>query len=356
MFEDLLDETGRFMVETADRMLADLCGPEVLKAADAGEWPEAPWAAVSEAGFDRATLPEDRGGAGLTLAEALPLAAVAARHAAPLPLAETLLAGHVLGSTGLPAPEGLVVLAAGPGALLRPEGSGWRLHGRIASVPWGERADAVVLVADGAEGPRLCVLDRTERRAEPGSNMANEPRDTLIFDLRLDDVRTAPFVGGTETVLRLAALARSVQIAGALDRLRDMTVQYAQERVQFGRPLGRFQAIQQNVAVLASDAAAAEAAAAVGLLGVSDARAVAVAKARTGEAASRAAGIAHQVHGAMGFAREHRLHHLTRRLWSWRDEYGNELHWQAALGNTLLRHAPEDLWPVLTTIGRRAAR
>lgn len=354
MFADLLDETGRFMVETLDRMLADLCTGEVLKAADAGTWPEALWSAIAEAGFSRATLPESQGGAGLSLAEALPLAAIAARHAAPLPLAEGLIAGHLLNLAGLVAPEGVLTLAVGPGARLHSDGAGLLLSGRIASVPWGTRADAMVLVAQGNDGPQLCLLTKGEWQAAADRNLANETRDTVTFGLNLRPERCASFSGETDALLQFAALARAVQIAGALASVLDMTVRYAQERVQFGRPLGKFQAIQQSVAVLASDAAAAEAAASVGLSGAHDPLAVAVAKARTGEAASRAAGIAHQVHGAMGFTHEHPMHHFTRRLWSWRDEYGNERYWQNILGGALLQHSPEDLWPALTAIGKAA--
>lgn len=351
MFAELLDDTGRFMAETLDRMLGDLCTPAVLKAADAGEWPVALWEAVAEAGFARATLAEAQDGAGLTLTEALPLAAVAARHAAPLPLAEGLVAGALLAATDLAVPEGLLTIAAGAGAVLGADG---RLAGTLAGVPWGAQAAALVLVASAGDDPRLCLLTRDQWHVVAARNLANEPRDTIRFDVVLGTDRTAA-APSADALLNAAALARSVQIAGGLFRVRDLTVQYAQERVQFGRPLGKFQAIQQTVAVLASDVAAAEAAAAVALGNPADPLAVAVAKARSGEAAGRAAGIAHQVHGAMGFTQEHTLHHLTRRLWSWRDEYGNERHWQARLGNALLQHAPDNLWPALTAIGRPAA-
>lgn len=355
MFAELLDETGEFMVETADRMFKDLCTSEVMKAADSGSWPAALWNAVTEAGFDKATLSEEQGGAGLSLAEALPLAAIAARHGAPLPLAEVLLAGHLISQAGISAPDGLVTIASGTGAVLQPDNAGWTLTGQVASAPWGARADHVVLVANSAEGEMLCLLAKGEWHADPARNMANEPRDTLTLNAVLDRARVVPFEGGAEMIARLAALARAVQIAGALTRVREMTIQYAQERVQFGRPLSKFQAIQQNIAVLASDAAAAEAAATVGLKRPDDPMAVAVAKSRTGEAAGRAAGIAHQVHGAMGFTHEHPLHYLTRRIWAWRDECGNERHWNAILGGSLLSHEPENLWHALTDIGNEAA-
>ena len=140
-------------------------------------------------------------------------------------------------------------------------------------------------------------------------------------------------------------------MAGALEASLALAVQYANDRVQFGRPIGKFQAIQHLLAVLAGQVAASSAAAdaAVEASGsAADEFMVAVAKARIGEAAGKSAEIAHQVHGAMGFTREHNLHYVTRRLWSWRDEFGNESHWQVRLGRMVAAKGADALWPTLT--------
>jgi acyl-CoA dehydrogenase len=126
--------------------------------------------------------------------------------------------------------------------------------------------------------------------------------------------------------------------------------------VQFGRPIGKFQAVQQQLALAAAEVAAAGAAASAaastaerdGFTAASTAFAVAAAKARAGEAAGEVARIAHQVHGAIGFTREHDLRLLTARLWAWRDEDGNEAHWQAELGATVLAAGADALWPMVT--------
>ncbi len=75
---------------------------------------------------------------------------------------------------------------------------------------------------------------------------------------------------------------------------------------------------------------------------------VGAAKARAGEAASIAAGLAHQAHGAIGFTQEYELHYATRRLWSWRDEFGNEAEWNGVVGRAALAAGPDGLWPALT--------
>ena len=131
----------------------------------------------------------------------------------------------------------------------------------------------------------------------------------------------------------------------------ELTVAYAKERVQFGRPIGKFQAVQQQIAVLATHVAASRAAVEAAIDAAARGPAffeIAAAKARVGEAAGIAAGIAHQVHGAIGFTHEHALHRSTRRLWSWRDEFGAEHEWSAWIGNVAARVGGEGLWSFLT--------
>ena len=160
-----------------------------------------------------------------------------------------------------------------------------------------------------------------------------------------------PAASGYTMVRSFGALARSVQMAGAISAVLDLCIQYVGERVQFGRPLAKFQAIQHQLARLASEAAAAQIAAQYGCLAMDASRSsagflseVAAAKIRTGEAAGKAAAIGHQVHGAIGFTDEHRLHFLTRRLWSWRSEFGSESEWAARLGGSVISSGPDRLW------------
>jgi alkylation response protein AidB-like acyl-CoA dehydrogenase len=145
-------------------------------------------------------------------------------------------------------------------------------------------------------------------------------------------------------------------MAGALEHILDQSVQWSLDRVQFGRPIAKFQAIQHNLAMLAGEVAAAGAAADAaaeaiarhGVGGERAAAAVAIAKLRVGEAAGTGAAIAHQVHGAMGFTYEHSLHQATRRLWAWREEFGNETHWAVQLGHMVAERGADALWPFIT--------
>jgi acyl-CoA dehydrogenase len=136
-------------------------------------------------------------------------------------------------------------------------------------------------------------------------------------------------------------------MSGVLERVLEMSVGYAKERKQFGRPIGGFQAIQHTLAVMAGHVAAAlraTDAAIAALPGERFAVQVAVAKSRVGEAAGVVAEMAHQVHGAMGFTHEHQLHHFTRRLLAWRDEYGRETYWQQRIGRRVAGGGADAMW------------
>ena len=140
-------------------------------------------------------------------------------------------------------------------------------------------------------------------------------------------------------------------MAGGLDYLLRQAAQYATERRQFGKPIGSFQVIQQNLAVLAGHTAAAGTAAANAFRAADRGDAafeIAVAKVRVGEAAGIGASIAHQTHGAIGFTYEHALQFVTRRLWSWRAEFGGEGEWAVELGRSVAERGADALWPHLT--------
>ena len=338
--------------DAAMRLFADLATPDLINAAEAGTWPQALWQAVENAGFLDAiagSAPGDLGG----LPDAAAILHAAGRYAAPLPIAETMLARFMLAAAGRKAEQGpLAILPVEDGDTLelRRRDAGWHLAGKARHVPWARAATELIVVA----WDRLAVLSPVQVEIRHGTNLAGEPRDEVLCDthLSLDDVVALPKGIGRTTLYRLGALLRAALMAGALDGAMALATQYAGERIQFGRPLARFQAIQHMLAQLAEQVAAADvavAAAAAQLARGGDLlAAAAIAKIRAGEAAGKASEIAHQVHGAIGFTYEHRLHHLTRRLWSWRDEFGIESDWSVELGRFVADKGREALWPLLT--------
>ena len=342
------------LTDTAHRLFKASLTREVRQSAEQGMFSQTLWDALTEAGFTAALLPETAGGFGLSVAEAMSVLNVSAAYAAPVPLAETMLAGWLLARAGLPIPQGALTLApvrlADHFKVVR-EGSGWHLSGTASRIPWARNAVGIAVLADAAEGPCVALLTQAGFNVSHDANLAGEPRDRIVVDAMLPDdaVSASPI---DKAGLRAAgACLRTVQIAGALSRALDISVEYAKTRVQFGRPIAKFQAIQHNLAILAGQSAAALAAADMATDALAEGLSpllVGAAKARAGEAASVAAGLAHQSHGAIGFTQEYQLHPYTRRLWSWRDEFGNEAEWNAVVGRLALAAGADGLWPALT--------
>ncbi len=344
------DSIGTMLRETAERVFRESCDTAVQRSADTGAWPAAAWDAVAQAGLHRGLLPESAGGYGVAVVDALSLLRVAAEQALPLPLAETMLAHWLLAASDLPIPDGPLTVApvvAHETLTFTPENGGFRVQGNVSRVPWGRSVAAAAVLATHAGETWLALVPASAWQCAPGENVAREPRDQLAIDgIAIAAARCSVSPGA----LRAAGAAmRTQQMAGALTALTAMTTQYAQDRIQFGRPIGKFQAIQQNIAVLAGQTAAAVAAAdiaadAFAASGGEGLLPIAAGKARAGEAAGIGASIAHQVHGAIGFTLEYNLQFLTRRLWSWRDEFGNESSWNRLLGQHMAKAGGDRLW------------
>ncbi|MBI4208011.1 MAG: acyl-CoA/acyl-ACP dehydrogenase [Betaproteobacteria bacterium] len=350
------DDVRSMLVESATRLLNDQVDQKMLDAAKDDGWSARLWHALEEAELPRVGIPEEAGGAGGTLSDLAAVLRVAGRFAAPVPLAETaMLSGWMLASAGLPVPRG--PLAAGPAGdevvRTRRDGRRWLVSGTLARVPWARVAARLVLLAQADQGAVVVSVDPARCAIRPGRNLATEPRDGVLLDNVVAEA-AAPATNVTRSALRLrGALARALLTAGALERTLELAVRYAQERVQFGRRIGQFQAIQQELARFAGEVAAAVAAAlsAAGAMerGSDVTLAVASAKIRTAEAAREGALIAHQVHGAIGVTSEYLLHHSTLRLWAWREEYGNEAEWATTLGGIIQKRGADAFWPAITT-------
>jgi acyl-CoA dehydrogenase len=351
------EDLSGIVLDQADRLFAGVVTAERLAAADRGEWPAAIWDAVLQAGLPLALVPEAQGGVGLMPVAALALVRRAGYHTVPLPLAETMIGADLWARTSGRAVEGMLTLApTSPQDAVRIErrGDGYALLGHAGRVPWGARADHVLVHARATDGSGYLALVPSGSAAGAASrNLANEPRETLTFDgltLPADAVHPAPSMCA-DGLLPFGALIRAQQMVGAMERCLDHALRYAMERKQFGRAIGKFQAVQMMLAEAAGQYAAATAAAdlaAEAYAGEDFDFAVAVAKARAGEAAGKVAEVCHQVHGAMGFTQEHPLHFATRRLWSWRDEFGHESFWQERIGRLVCGRGGEGLWPMLT--------
>jgi acyl-CoA dehydrogenase len=334
------------LAEMTERLLVRACDDAVMRAARGGAWPQHAWDAAVEQGLPLALVTGEQG-FDVPIGEGLALIGLFGRHAVPLPLAETMIGNALLARAGLPVAEGVVALVPeSAGVSLRQDGAGWRATGAADRIAWGRDATALVIEDNG----NIALVTSGFHVIEQGSNMAGMPRDRIAVDGGAD---VAPLTA--VSLLDAGALIRALAMAGALQTLVDLTVAHVTERVQFGRALSGFQAVQHMLARLASEAAAATAAAdlAADAFAAGSPRfdvAVAAARARISDAAGIAIGIAHQLHGAIGFTEEHRLHWFTTALWSWRDEFGSAAWWTRRLGREVLRHPQQAYWPFVTSV------
>ncbi|MEV0056399.1 acyl-CoA dehydrogenase family protein [Saccharopolyspora shandongensis] len=299
-----------------------------------GVSPEAPegalhplWPTLVELGWPQVGISEERGGAGGTLGDLAELIAATAASGVSVPLPETSLAQWILGEQ---LPVGLVVAATG-----------------LENVPWARHADHVVVCPERESA----YLVEPNGDVEHGQNLAGEPRDTIRVSGATTPLPDAP---PHDVVLARAAVLNAAALLGAARGAYARTREHVTQREQFGRPLVALKAVANGLAEMSTHLVAAEAAVARAVrIHEEDSAerafaASATAKITAARTATSIARAAHQLHGAMGVTREHSLHHVTRKLWAWRDEYGSERRWSAELGRAALAAGETGLWEHLT--------
>jgi acyl-CoA dehydrogenase len=345
------------VIETAERIFADLADAQAINGAADADWKMPLWSALTDAGLPLAWVPEAFGGAGAGLIDGFGVASAAGRFAIAVPLVETMLAGWLAARAGLASPDGAMTAApARPQDRVTLNADG-TLSGRARGVPFASEAQHIAVTAGDADGFAVALVPVSACRIERGETLAGDASDTVTFDrTRPVSVKRAPPGVTPAALMQMGAALRSLQIAGALETLLDLSVRYANERVAFEKPIAKFQAVQHNLARLAGEVAAAVTAAG----SAADALAsgapedaalleVAAAKIRCAEAAEKGAAIAHQVHGAIGFSREHILHRYALRALGWRDDFGVESHWATELGRVIAARGADELWPLVAS-------
>ena len=325
--------------DSIQRLLADHVTPAMLRGSEKGEMATALWQLIEDLGFPHALVRESAGGSGLAWSDVYPLIMACGQHGLPLPLPETMLAAWLLDQAGLAVPSGALTIVDTTGTAgvhATRTSHGWQLHGVLPLVPWGRYASHAVLEVHVDGALHLARIEITGLPRRDDLNLAREPRDCIELQcLPCVTLAPVPHVLGESPIRLYGAMLRCAQMAGAMERLVQQSIQYARDRIQFGKAIGQFQAIQQQLAVLGCESAATAAGAAFAFdqAGQPTASfAIAAAKIRAGEAAGKAASIAHATHGAIGFTYEHSLHFMTRRLWSWRSEFGHHGWWSRQIG------------------------
>ena len=351
-------ESENIVVETAEKIFADLADAQEINRDKAGAWKAPLWQALTEAGLPLAWVSEDLGGAGASLADGFAVLGAAGRFALAVPLAETMLAGWLLAQARIASPAGeMTVAPASPKdrITLNPDGT---LSGRARGVPFAKAAKHVAVLTHGAHGIAVALVDAPELRIESGLNLGGDHSDTVIFDKVMPKLVNRSPAGLDQTTLMLmGGVVRSLQIAGALESMLDISVRYSNERVAFEKKISKFQAVQHNLARLAGESAAALAAATSAADAIASATSfddavfleAVSAKIRCAEAAEKGGAIAHQVHGAIGFTIEHILHRYSLRALAWRDDFGSESFWAVELGKRIAARGADELWPLVAS-------
>lgn len=317
-------DTSQLIIDSAEKIFGDHCDKALWDATEQGAFPAELWQQIVDNGFHQLGSPNS----GTDTRDLFAFLKVCGRYAVPLPMAEILLANQWLGAQA-PA-QGFASIGA-------------QADDAVLQVAWGRESATVIGVEAGSHELRVYTDSATQAQS---TNLAGEARDTMSGGVEQSriELAAAPYAQ--------LALARANLMAGCLQAVLDLGLQFAAERSQFGRSISKFQAIQHSLAVVAAEVAASQRAADAGVDAMGTERfeqEVAAAKARVGEAVGIVAEQVHQVHGAMGYTYEHRLHHFTRRLWAWRDEWGNEFYWQAKLGQHLAGLGAEQVWGYIAT-------
>jgi acyl-CoA dehydrogenase len=316
--------TDDLFAESFERLLRGVCTPATVRAIEAGETSGPLWATLADAGFADLLLSEQGGGAELSLHDAAPLIEACGRHALPVPLAYTMIVRAALEGAGASQVDGPMTIADTPA---REDRDGLR----CARVPFGAVSAWVVVTYGGVSALWPAKGAKIERDGIHASLDAS----FLWPAIPADAIPLAPSDWHAS-----GAAITALMMAGAMERMLEMTIAHANDRTQFGKPIGKFQALQQQISVFAERTFATRMASRIACPVQSsrvDKNAVAVAKSCASAAAVDATAIAHAVHGAIGITDEHDLNLYTRRLHAWRRAFGAESGWHAELGRAWLR-------------------
>ena len=243
-------ETRDMLLETASRFFAERAGKDIVNGVEKGVWPADLWKEIEEMGLPLIAVPEEQEGVGGTLADLMAMLRVAGEHAVPVPVAETALANLLIAAAGGKPATGPSTLALGDLSL-----QGNRVSGKVARVPFAGVAERFVSIVTAGGKSTLVVVPRDAIEIEDALSDAGEPYGNVTFDGATPEY-AAPSTVSAGRALELAALARSMQMAGAADKILVTATEYCKQRVQFGKPISTFQAIQHMLAELASYAAA----------------------------------------------------------------------------------------------------
>jgi alkylation response protein AidB-like acyl-CoA dehydrogenase len=321
---------------------------------ESGSYDRKLWSQIAELGWTALTIPEENDGLGLGLVDLLVLAEEHGRLCQPGPLLATTQVATVLGEFGSDAQRSRWLTPIGLGECIatwahyeadggwasedvaleaKADGDGLILNGTKRLVHDAVDADLLLVSFRGADGPGLALVPTTAAgvkvRAHTGLDLTRQLAEVVFEGVRVESDAVLPAgVEAIDRALQIAVVLQCGENLGVAETLLEMTVEYAKEREQFGRPIGSFQAIRHKCANMRVALDGIRSLTRYAALAVQDrlddvVEAVHAAKAHTGEATSFIAGEALQIHGGVGFTWEYDVHILLRRAKSNEALYGD---------------------------------
>lgn len=355
--------TDNIIADSVEKLFSSEVTREHIIRSEKGEFQQKLWELARASGLPEVMTAEKSGGIEADWSTTAPLFMALGYYQVPLPIAETSIASFLLSAGGTYTASGI---SEGPIALvdekqsqtIRANSNGTQLSGIANNVNWAQHS-SYALIGLQQDFLALVALNQPGVEIRPAQDLSGMACNQVVLtNAKVDATFQCPWPELTSPVRTCGAVARSAMMVGALEFLLEQSIQYAQDRIQFGKPIGSHQAIQHQLAELArefSTARVATLSACKDMPSVSASTggrqasfSAAVAKIRAGDAATRGTYIAHQVHGAIGFTYEHSLNFATRRLWAWRQDFGTSAWWAQKLGESFLTASAEQFWPAIT--------
>ena len=341
-----MSELKEMISEVVEKIFKENIEKETVDLLEENQWAENVWKILIDNELHNVAVSEANGGAGGDIEDLLTLYDLVGKYAAPVPFVEHTLANFLAEQFGITLQDGLATYSVTTALSI----NGDFVSGKLVRVPWAKYAKQIVTVASDDTQTYFIVVDVKDAQLTNGTNLAAEPRANVLFNHAKVLQKVPITVKQYEQITKLVTAASISKMNGALESAFHLSVQFSKERQQFGRPIHRFQLVQQHLGIMAGEQTLMSVATSnvQALLAEEiEQNEVAYARLRMDDASKAVATSAHQVHAAIGVTHEHRLHHFTRRLWAWRDEEFTARYWKKKLAEQMLK-SNDDLWRNLT--------
>ncbi|MEC1523215.1 acyl-CoA dehydrogenase family protein [Neobacillus niacini] len=348
-----MDEMEVILKESFEKILENFCDKDLLEESESKGVPKQLLDTLEEFGIYKIGIDEADGGSGFEKKHGMELAVIAGKYALPIPLTSILFSNWVSYQEKL---YSKYHLSCGPfdQKITINSDKEYLVKGKIENIYGYTKGNDILVIGTNERGEDYFVLlDVSQLELQIKHNLSNEP----VYSVEL--VNHSPkLVKPIESSVvnyyfSLQLLLNLAVATGALKKIVELTIEHANTRIQFGKQIGSFQMIKNNITIMAESVKQAEIMTRTCIESLKDEMdhqyylELMVAKLKVCEAISTAAAIAHQIHAAMGFTQEHILHYYTRKLWSLREEYQSESYWSQEIGRFILAEET-GLWELVT--------